>query len=319
MASFGYFLSSEELAPADQVRWAQRAETAGFDRLWISDHYHPWNDEQGESSFVWGVIGAIAATTELHVTTAVTCPTVRIHPAVIAQAAATSSLLLQGRFALGVGTGEFLNEHILGDHWPPAPERLEMLREAVEVMRRLWTGEWVTHDGDHYLVEDARIYSCPSAPVPVYVSGFGPKSISLAAEIGEGYMTTQPSAESLSSYRDQGGKGPGQAGVKVCWGEDEQQAVKTAHRLWANSGIPGEAAQELRMPQHFEQVSALVTEEMTAESTACGPDPERHLAAITPYLEAGYDEVFVSQMGTEQEGFFTFWEKELQPRLAKLG
>ncbi len=212
MASFGYFLSSEELAPADQVRWAQRAETAGFDRLWISDHYHPWNDEQGESSFVWGVIGGIAATTELHVTTAVTCPTVRIHPAVIAQAAATSSLLLQGRFALGVGTGEFLNEHILGDHWPPAPERLEMLREAVEVMRRLWTGEWVTHDGDHYLVEDARIYSCPSAPVPVYVSGFGPKSISLAAEIGEGYMTTQPSAESLSSYRDQSGKGPGQAG-----------------------------------------------------------------------------------------------------------
>jgi len=318
MASFGYFLSSEEMSPRDEVRWAQRAEQAGFDRVWISDHYHPWNDEQGESPFVWGVIGAIAATTQLHVTTAVTCPTVRIHPAVIAQAAATSSLLLEGRFALGVGTGEFLNEHILGDHWPPADRRLAMLREAVDVMRELWTGSLLTHDGEHYTVEDARIYSCPAEPVPVYISGFGPKSIALAAEIGDGYITTQPSSEMLQSYRDQGGKGPSQAGVKVCWAEDEQAAVKTAHRLWANSGVPGEAAQELRMPRHFEQVSALVTEEITAESSACGPDPERHLAAITPYLEAGYDEVFVSQMGRDQEGFFTFWERELQPRLAKL-
>jgi G6PDH family F420-dependent oxidoreductase len=319
MASFGYFLSSEELGPKDEVRWAQRAEEAGFDRVWISDHYHPWNDAQGQSPFVWAVIGGIAATTGLHVTTAVTCPTIRTHPAVIAQAAATCSLLLDGRFALGVGSGEFLNEHILGDHWPPTDLRLEMLGEAIQVMRALWTGDWVTHYGEHYVVEDARIYSCPPEPVPVYISGFGPKSIALAAEIGDGYVNTAPEGEMIQQYRDKGGKGPTQAGVKVCWAEDEQAAVKTAHRLWANSGVPGEASQELRMPQHFEQVSQLVTEDMTKESVACGPDPERHMAAITPYLEAGYDEVFVSQMGEEQEGFFRFWETELQPRLAKLG
>jgi G6PDH family F420-dependent oxidoreductase len=318
MAQFGYFLSSEELSPRDELRWAQRAEQAGFDRLWISDHFHPCNDEQGESGFVWAVIGAIAATTRLHVTTAVTCPTVRTHPAIIAQAAATSSLLLDGRFALGVGSGEFLNEHILGDHWPPADLRLEMLGESIQVMRELWTGEWVTHYGEHYVVEDARIYSCPPEPVPVYVSGFGPKSIALAAELGDGYVNTAPDGEMVKSYRDQGGKGPAQAGVKVCWAEDEQSAVKTAHRLWANSGIPGEASQELRMPKHYEQISELVTEEMTAGSVACGPDPEKHVAAIEPYLEAGYDEVYISQMGPEQEGFFRFWEEELQPRLAKL-
>ena len=318
MASFGYFLSSEELRPKDAVRWAQRAEEAGFGRVWISDHYHPWNDEQGEASFVWGVIGGIAATTQLHVTTAVTCPTFRIHPAVMAQAAATSSLLLDGRFAFGVGSGEFLNEHILGDHWPPADRRLEMLAEAIEVMRALWTGEWVTHYGKHYTVEDARIYSCPDEPVPVYISGFGPKSIALAAEIADGYVNTSPSGEMLQSYRDQGGKGPGQAGVKVCWAEDEQAALRTAHRLWAHSGVPGESMTELRTPQHFEQLSEVVSEEMTAESVALGPDPERHVAAITPYLEGGYDEVYVSQMGDDQEGFFRFWEQELQPRLAKL-
>jgi len=319
MASFGYFLSSEELSPRDEVKWAQRAEQAGFDRVWISDHYHPWNDEQGESPFVWAVIGGIAATTQLRVTTAVTCPTIRTHPAIIAHAAATASLLLDGRFVLGLGSGEFLNEHILGDHWPPTDLRLEMLGESIQVMRALWTGEWVTHYGEHYTVEDARIYSCPPEPVPIYMSGFGPKSITLAAELADGYVNTAPDGDMIKQYRDKGGEGPTQGGTKVCWADDEQSAVKTAHRLWANSGIPGEASQELRMPQHYEQISALVTEEMTAESVACGPDPERHLAGITPYLEAGYDEIYISQMGQDQEGFFRFWEKELQPRLAKLG
>ena len=318
MAEFGYFLSSEELSPKDEVTWAQRAEQAGFERLWISDHYHPWNDEQGESPFVWGVIGGIAATTNLYVTTAVTCPTVRTHPAVIAQAAATASLLLDGRFVLGLGSGEFLNEHILGDHWPPADLRLEMLGESIEVMRALWTGEWVTHYGEHYTVEDARIYSCPEQPVPIYISGFGSKSISLAAALGDGYINTAPDGDMIKEYREKGGKGPTQAGTKVCWAEDEQSAIKTAHRLWAHSGVPGEASQELRMPKHYEQLAQLVTEEMTAESVPCGPDPERHVEAIKQYIDAGYDEIYISQMGPEQEGFFQFWEKELQPRLAKL-
>ena len=315
----GYFLSCEEFGPAELVRQARLAEEHGFQGLWISDHYHPWNEAQGESPFVWSVIGAVAQATErLPVTTAVTCPTVRIHPAIIAQAAATSSLLLPGRFVLGVGTGEALNEHILGDDWPDADTRLEMLEESIEIMRDLWQGGFVKHDGRHYVVENARVYSLPDEPPPVYVSGFGPKSITLAAEMADGYINTAPDGDMIKQYREKGGKGPTQAGTKVCWAEDEQSAVKTAHRLWAHSGVPGEASQELRVPKHYEQVAQLITEEMTAESVPCGPDPERHVAAIKEYIDAGYDEVYISQMGPEQEGFFQFWEKELQPRLAKL-
>src|SRR6476660_4665256 len=170
----GYFLSSEEARPADLVKQAQLAEQAGFDALWISDHYHPWNDEQGQSPFVWSVIGALSQACSLPVTTAVTCPTVRIHPAGVAQAAATSATMLGGRFTLGVGTGEALNEHILGGPWPSLDVRLEMLEEAVDLIRELWTGDVVTREGKYYRVDTARIYTMPDAPPPIYVSAFGP-------------------------------------------------------------------------------------------------------------------------------------------------
>ena len=173
MMRIGYFLSCEELDPATLVEQARLAEEAGFEALWISDHFHPWNDEQGQSPFVWGVIGAISQVCSLPVTTAVTCPTVRIHPAVVAQAAATAPSSSKGRFTLGVGTGEALNEHVLGDRWPTEDVRLEMLEEAVDVMRELWAGDFVYHHGRHYTVENARIYTRPDEPLPVYVSAFG--------------------------------------------------------------------------------------------------------------------------------------------------
>src|SRR5438270_336113 len=170
----GYFLSSEETAPRELVRQAVLAEQAGFDGLWISDHFHPWNDAQGHSGFVWSMIGAIAqATKGMKVTTAVTCPTIRIHPAIIAQAAATSAILLDGRFALGLGSGEALNEHIFSDRWPEADERLEMLEEAIEVIRKLWRGGVQSHRGRHYRVEHARVYDLPERPPPILISGFG--------------------------------------------------------------------------------------------------------------------------------------------------
>src|SRR5919206_1512902 len=215
----GYFLSCEEFGPRELVAQARQAEEAGFHGLWISDHFHPWLDAQGQSPFVWGVIGALAeATSRMPVTTAVTCPTVRIHPAVIAQAAATAAVQLDGRFGLGVGSGEALNEHILGDAWPEANERLDMLEEAVAVMRRLWEGKTISHRGRHYTVDRARIYTCPDQPPPVIVSGFGPKAIELAARIGDGFATTQPDPDAIKTYRDSGGKGPVQAGTKVCYG-----------------------------------------------------------------------------------------------------
>ena len=315
MPEIGLFLSSEEHGPQALVRYARMGEEAGFRSAFISDHYHPWLERQGESPFVWSVIGAMAGTTRLRVMTGVTCPTVRIHPAVIAQAAATSMLLLEGRFSLGVGSGEALNEHILGDRWPPADARLEMLEEAVDVMRKLWRGDFVTHHGGHYTVENARIYSCPDEPPPVLVSAFGPKATKVAARIGDGFVTTAPDPDAVSAYRDEGGRGPAVACVKVCWGRDESAVRKLAHDLWRTTGVPGELSQELPMPAHFEQAAQNVTEEMVAEKIACGPDPERHVSVLRKYLDAGFDEVYVSQIGEDQAGFFDFYFSEVAPRL----
>jgi G6PDH family F420-dependent oxidoreductase len=311
----GYFLSSEECGPHELVQLAKRAEEAGFHALWISDHYHPWNDEQGHSPFVWSAIGAIAqATSRMRVTTAVTCPTVRIHPAVLAQAAATCAVLLDGRFQLGVGSGEALNEHILGDAWPETDERLEMLEESVEVLRLLWGGGSRSHRGRHYRVQNARVYDLPGKPPEILVSGFGPKSVKLAAKIGDGYVTTMPDAELIKLYREEGGRGPVQAGTKVCFGSDEAEARRTAHRLWPNEELPGELAQVLPTPAHFEQASSLVSEEMVAETVPCGPDLDRHLETLNEYAEAGADELFVQQIGPNQDEFFDTWARELVPR-----
>ena len=312
----GLALSSEEWGPRDLVALGRRAEEAGFHALWISDHFHPWIDEQGHSPFVWSVIGALAYETNLPVTTGVTCPTVRIHPAIVAHAAATSQLMLEGRFGLGVGTGEALNEHVLGDHWPEADVRLEMLEEAVSVMRGLWEGEQYSHYGKHYSVQNARIYDAPDEPPPVIVSGFGPKSVELAARIGDGFATTSPEAEHVELYRSSGGKGPVQAGGKVCFGSDEKECAETVKRLWPNIGIPGELAQILPEPAHFEQAADLVTAESLAEAVPCGPDIDRHAEAIQDYADAGVDELFVQQIGPDQDAFFGDWAKEILPRFS---
>jgi G6PDH family F420-dependent oxidoreductase len=310
---FGYFLSCEEYNPAQLVEQARLAEEAGFDALWISDHFHPWTDAQGESPFVWSMIGAIAQVCDLPVTTAVTCPTVRTHPAIIAQAAATSAVLLgEGRFTLGVGTGEALNEHVLGDAWPHTELRLEMLEEAVEVMRLLWQGGQRSHRGRHYTVENARVYDLPEEPPPVLISGFGPKAISLAARIGDGFCTTSPEKDAIDQYRSEGGKGPVHAGTKVCYMADEDEARRTAHRLWPNEALPGELAQVLPTPSHFEQACELVTPDLL--SPPMGPDLDAHAATLREYADAGVDELFVQQIGPEQDAFFDTWAKEILPQ-----
>jgi G6PDH family F420-dependent oxidoreductase len=315
----GYFLSSEEWGPKDLVAQAVKAQDAGFDGLWISDHYHPWNDTQGHSPFVWSTIGAIAqAAPGMHVTTAVTCPTIRIHPAVIAQAAATAAVLLDGHFALGVGTGEALNEHILGDRWPEASERREMLAEAIEVIRILWRGGVQSHRGRHYRVEHARIYDLPDTPPKIIVSGFGPKGVELAARVGDGYCTVGPDAESVKAFRSAAnGNGSSlvQGGLKVCWGEDEAEARRTVHRLWANDGLPGELAQVLPTPAHFEQANELVSEDVAVHGTPCGPDLDAHVSAIEAYAEADFDELYVNQIGPDQEAFFAAYRDQVLPKV----
>ena len=318
MATIGIFLSSEEQSAPRIVDIARKAEDAGFRAAWISDHFHPWINAQGESPFVWSAIGAIAAATrEMRVTTAVTCPTVRIHPAIIAQAAATSATLLpDGRFALGVGSGEALNEHILGDPWPGITQRLSMLEEAVAIMRELWEGRVVNYDGQHYVVDRARLYSLPDEPPPVLVSGFGPKAMAVAARIGDGYINVAPQGDAVARYRELGGKGPAQGGMKVCWGQDEAECVKTVLRLWPTEALSGELPQLLPMPAHYEQATELVTEEHIAGTLPCGPDADRHVSAIREYLDAGYDEVYVSQIGDDQEGFLEFYKNEVLPKFA---
>lgn len=311
----GFFLSCEEYAPDELVAQAVAAEQAGFDALWISDHFHPWNDEQGQSPFVWNVIGAVSQACGLPVTTAVTCPTVRIHPAIVAQAAATSAVMCRGGFNLGVGTGEALNEHVLGDPWPAADVRLEMLEEAVDLMRTLWEGGVVTRRGRHYQIDRARLYTLPDEPPPVYVSAFGPKAADVAARIADGFVSTSPDAGLLTRYRDQGGRGPAQGGLKVAWAPTAEEGWQHAHRLWANAGVPGELAQVLPSPHHFEQVSALVTEESTRQSVPAGPDPEVHVAAVKEYVEAGFDEVYVAPMGPHWRAMIEGYGREVLPRL----
>src|SRR5829696_3306254 len=196
MTEFGYALSSEEHPPHALVENARKAEDLGFEFAMISDHFHPWTDRQGSSPFVWSVIGAISHATErIRLGTGVTCPTIRTHPAIVAHAAATSAVLMEGRFFLGVGSGENLNEHILGDHWPAPDERLEMLEEAIAVMRLLWQGGYQTHYGKHYPVKNARLYTLPDEPPPIYVSGFGSKSAQLAGRTGDGYCGVEPDPE----------------------------------------------------------------------------------------------------------------------------
>jgi G6PDH family F420-dependent oxidoreductase len=309
----GYFLSCEEFGPKELVRQAKQAADAGFERLWISDHFHPWNGEQGQSPFVWSVIGALSEAVDLPVTTAVTCPSVRIHPAVLAQAAATAAVQLDGRFVLGVGSGEALNEHILGDPWPNAAVRLEMLEEAVEVIRTLHGGGSRSHHGKHYTVENARIYTLPDEPVPIYVSAFGPKAVELAGRIGDGFVCVMPDADLVKAYRDAGGKGPAQGGFKVCHAPTVEAGLDTAHRIWPNEGLPGELAQVLPQPEHFEQASTLVTRDMLSLPT--GPDPEPYAERVRSFADAGFDEVYVAQIGPEQDEFFRFWREEVTPRL----
>ena len=311
----GYFLSSEEYTPAELIEQAKGAERAGFSALWISDHYHPWVDAQGQSPFVWSTIGALSQACSLPITTAVTCPTVRIHPAVIAQAAATSAVLTGGRFRLGIGTGEALNEHIFGDAWPEADVRLEMLEESVEIMRELWKGGTVSHRGKHYTVENARIYTLPEKPVEILMSGFGPKATAVAARIAEGYISTMPDGDMVKQFRAQGGgERTCQAGFKAAFATSEEEGARLAYAKWPNAGVPGELSQVLPSPKHFEQASELVTQDMVKEAFVCGNDPAAHLEMIDKYAQAGFDEVYVANTGPHWQGLFDLYAAHVLPK-----
>lgn len=318
----GYSLSSEEHGPAELLEYARRAERAGFVYASLSDHFHPWISAQGNSPFAWSLLGGIAATTDaLVVGTGVTCPTIRYHPAIIAQAAATVARMMPGRFFLGVGTGEALNEHVTGDRWPPTDIRLEMLEEAIGIIRALWTGENVDHHGRHFTVENARLYTIPDEPPPIVVAASAEHSATLAGRAGDGLINFTADPSVVERFEREGGpEGAGRPRylqVNVCFDEDEAEARRTAHRLCPTVALKGKLNVELPTPTHFEEAISMVTEDAVAEVITCGPDPERHLAAIRAGLEAGYDHLHVYQVGSNQEPFFRFYEEEVLPRLAR--
>ena len=318
MLTLGYKLSSEEFSPNDLVRYGAMAEQSGFEFALISDHFHPWTDAQGQSPFVWSVIGALAhVTRRLVIGTGVTCPTMRIHPVNIAQAAATSAAMLDGRFFLGVGTGENLNEHVVGARWPSIEVRQAMLEEAVMVIRKLWEGGYQDHHGEFFTVENARLYTLPSEAPDIMVAAAGPKSAALAGRIGDGLVCTSPQAELVQAFNRAGRKGkPRYAELTVCWAADERSARRTAHRQWPIAAMEGPLSTELALPAHFQAVARMVTEDAIAEEVPCGPDPDRHLEAIQEYEKAGFDHLCIHQIGPDQEGFMRFYAEEILPKFA---
>jgi coenzyme F420-dependent glucose-6-phosphate dehydrogenase len=312
----GLTLSSEEHPPRRLVELAGEAEQHGFDFVSISDHFHPWLDEQGHSPFVWAVLGGIAEhTTELGVAVGVTCPTTRIHPVILAQATATVANLMPGRFTWGVGTGEALNEHITGVRWPPAPVRLEQLEEAVGLIRELWKGASVDHDGAHFCVEDARIYDPPEQAVPIVVSAFGPEAAKVAARCGDGLWTSGAASEAIERWKAAGGGGPVYSQLTLSWAPDRERAIDEAHRLWRNSVVPGQLSQDLPTPSHFQQATSIVTREMVAESIVCGPNTDAVIKQATDLIESGVDHLYFHQIGSDQAGFLDVWAGDIAPAL----
>ena len=315
MTALGYTLSSEEHSPNDLLEYAARAEAVGFDFLSISDHYHPWTSEQGESPFVWSTLGGVAAVTEsVDVGVGVSAPIMRMHPAIYAQAAATAATMFEDReFYFGVGTGENLNEHVLGDHWPEHEVRVEMLREAIEVIDKLWTGEQVSHRGDHYTVENARLFTLPDDRPPICVSAYGERAAKAAAEVGDGFWSVGPQ-EVIDTWEEHGGDGPRLCQLQACVADTEAEAVSTAYEQWPNSALTGELSAILPTPAHFEQAVEMVSEDDIAEgSIITSPDPEDHIDSIQEALDTGYNHVYVHQIGDDQEALFELYEEAVLP------
>ena len=315
----GYKLASEGFGPKELVRQAQLAEDAGFDFVEISDHFHPWLDEQGHSPFAWTVLGVIAASTStINLATGVTCPTVRYHPAIIAQAAATLGILSDDRFTLGIGSGERLNEHVVGRGFPAVAQRHEMLREALEIITLLWQGGYQSYEGKHLQLEDARVFDLPDTLPTIAIAASGGPSARLAAEFGGGLFATEPKSSIIEKYVEAGGAGPRYAEVPLAWAPTVDEAVKAAHSTsrWAVTGW--KVMSELPNPVNFEAASTTVREDDILEQFACGPDADVHLTAIQEYADAGFDHLVLQNAGPDPDGFIKFYRRELASELGSM-
>jgi G6PDH family F420-dependent oxidoreductase len=315
----GYKLFAEMFSPQELVDQAVRAEQAGFDFVEISDHFHPWLESQGHSGFAWSVLAAAAARTDrIELATGVTCPTIRYHPAIVAQAAATTALLSDGRFVLGLGAGENLNEHVVGRGWPNATTRHTMLREAVEIIRLLWSGGFHSYDGRHLRLEDARVFDLPDQAPLIAVAISGPSSARVAADLGDAIFAVDAKDSLVQAYRDAGGDGPRYCEVPLAWAPDEASAVSSAHAKVRFGQTGWTVMSELPNPRNFQAASSFVREEDVRSAVACGPDLERHVEVAQEFVDAGFDRLALMNSGPDVEGFFRFYENELASAVRRL-
>jgi len=321
MTEFGYTMMCEQAGPRQLVRDVSAAEGAGFDFAVISDHYFPWLAEQGHSPYAWSVLGAAAqATSRVPLMTYVTCPLLRYHPAVVAQKAATVQLLSEGRFTLGLGSGENLNEHVVGLGWPPADVRQEMLVEAVEIIRALWAGGYVNFRGEHYEVQSARVWDLPQPVPPIGIAVSGRQSCRIAGEHADAVIAVEPEAELLRMFDEYGGSGKPRIGqIPVSYDADRETAVRRAHEQFRWFGAGWKVNAELPGPSAFAAASQFVRPEDVAAQIPCGPDLDEHVEKVRAYVEAGYTHVALVQVGGDaQEDFIRWADKELLPALRAL-
>jgi G6PDH family F420-dependent oxidoreductase len=320
MIKIGYTMMCEQRSPKELVNDLVLAERAGFDFSVISDHYHPWIEAQGHAGFAWSILGAAAQATErIGLMTYVTCPLIRYHPALVAQMAATVSLLSDGRFRLGLGSGEALNEHVVGEGYPAIDIRHEMLEEAVEIIRELFSGDYVTFRGIHFDVEGARLFDCPDTPPEIGIAAGGPRASEIAGQIGDILITTEPKADLVQTFAAAGGEGKPVVGqASVCWGPDEAAARKLAHEQFAWSLGGWKIQSELPNCVNFEAYTKVVSEDQVAEAIPSGPNIEKIVDTVRKYVDAGFTELALNQIGPEQEAFCDFYGRELGPALRML-
>ena len=316
MTRFGYKLMTETTGPKELVRNARLAEEAGFDFVAISDHYHPWLESHGHSPFAWSVLGAVAEVTEkIGITTGLTCPIIRYHPAIIAQAAATIGVMSDGRFTLALGAGERLNEHVVGQGWPTVDHRHGMLREAIEIMRALWSGELVSHSDTYFDVETARVYDLPEQPIPIVVGASGEKSATLAGEMGAGIMAVEPKRELVQQWKSAGGKGSSYGELAFGYAKSKEEGLKLAHKYSRFGALGWSVLSELPGVAAFEEATQFIKPEDLRDSIPHGPDVDPYVQAVKKFTDAGFDHVVLLSVGPDQESFIRFFKEQLGPRL----
>ncbi|MGH2530806.1 MAG: TIGR03557 family F420-dependent LLM class oxidoreductase [Thermomicrobiales bacterium] len=329
MGIVGYAASFEQFHPTDLLTWSKQAERAGFEAVMASDHFHPWVPSQGQSAFVWAWLGALGSRTNLRFGTGVTPPGYRYHPAIIAQAAATLEAMYPGRFYLGLGAGEALNEHITGEYWPEAPVRLERLMESIEIIKALFTGKVIKHRGTHFNVESAKLYTLPEAPPPIYVATSGPIMAGRTGRYTDGIITVGAADEKVKMLLERYEKGAREAGkdpaamprilqVKVSYAESVEAATEQAMKEWPNGGMNFPKG-DVRNPEDFEAMAKLVRAEHYKNRVLLTPDLDEHVAHIQHFIDLGFTEIYIHNVGRNQEAFIKAYGEQVIPKLKWIG